>query len=125
MNIEELTPMEEDQNEVFSYIVTEVIETLNLDYDEEELDYETLEFLVFEFMRELNEGTKAEIIIAKMRNQFLLSGIEPEDGELEKLMENIQSQCAQHLLAMRIAQQSFEDGETSETVLPKVMQIID
>lgn len=81
--------------------------------------------LAFEMMKGLNEGNVLGIIVAELRFGFIRMGMELEDGELEKFMENIQSRCTQHLLAMRIAQQSFEDGGTFETVLPKVMQIFD
>lgn len=120
---DEMTPEEEDQNSVYEYIIDETIVALGLD-DCEEIDYSLLQNTIFNLLVDCAQGEEPQIATAKLNASLLCMGVTFEDDELKQITDKIETSCAKHILALKMAQQSFENGETSETVLPQIVNFL-
>lgn len=120
---DEMTPEEEDQNVVYEYIIDEAIVALGLDEDDM-VDYSILQSGICQLLADLADGTDYLTAVAKLRTSFICAGFDFDIDDLEGFASNVKTKCAKHVLAVKMAQQSFENGETSDSVLPQIVNFL-
>lgn len=120
---DEMTQEEEDQNIVYEYIIDEAIVALGLD-EEDTLDYTLLQNRICQMLSDLAEGTDCLTAVAKLRASFICAGFDFDIDDLEEFASVVKTKCAKHVLAVKMAQQSFENGATSDTILPQIVDFL-
>lgn len=117
------TPKEEDQKVVYRHIVDEAICALGLD-ECEEIVYPYIQNAVFRLLVDCAQGEEPQFAIDGLKTSLIIWECAFKDNDLAQSTDKIVATCAKHILAYKMAQQFFENGEMAVTVLPKIEKFL-
>ena len=112
------TPEEEDQKVVYRHITDEAICALDLEC--KEFVYPYIQNAIFRLIVDCAQGEESQLAIDRLKTNLIIWECAFKDDDLKQSTNKIVATCAKHILALKMAQQSFENGEMAVTVLPKI-----
>lgn len=113
------TPKEEDQKVVYRHITDEAICALGLD-ECEKMVYPYVQNAVFRLLVDCSQDVEPQFAIDRLKTNLIIWECAFKDDDLKQSTDKIIATCAKHILAYKMAQQSFENGEMAVTILPKI-----